>query len=128
MDFIVHDVLSGELVPVLLGTSCEATATAKRIFRQYRTVSHLFCEKQNLIKRLSLCIKYHEIDHSAGDALLLQALHDFAGELGHKDLILYLIPCTPEYTNFVWKHREDLECDFVIADEREMDRVWFGEQ
>ncbi len=128
MDFIALDVLSGELVPVLLGASNEATATAKRIFRRYKTVSHLFCEKQNRLKRLSLCVKYHEVDHSAGDALMVQALRDFSRELGHKDLILYLIPCTPEYTNFIWKHREELECDFVIADEREMDRVWFGEK
>ena len=128
MDFIVRDVLSGELVPVLLGASNEATATAKRIFRNYKTVSHLFCGKQSRLKRLSLCIKYHEIDQGAGEELMIRALQDFARELGHKDLILYLIPCTPEYTNFVWKHREELECDFVIADEREMDRVWFGEE
>ncbi len=128
MEFIALDVLSGELVPVLLGSSNEATATAKRIFKKYKTVSHLFCGKRTGLKRPSLCIKYHEIDHSAGDQLMLQALHDFSRELGQKDLILYLIPCTPEYTHFVWTHREALECNFVIADEREMDRVWFGEQ
>ena len=128
MDFIALDVLSGELVPVLLGLSDEAITTAKRIFRRYKTVSHLFCSKQKLPRLLSLSYKRHEIDHSAGDTLMMQALRDFAGELGHKDLILYLIPCTPEYTSFVWNHREELECDFVIADEREMDRVWFGEQ
>ena len=43
MDFIVKDILSGELVPVLLGVSPEAMQTARRLFRKYGVVSHLFC-------------------------------------------------------------------------------------
>ena len=71
-------------------------------------------------------MKFHRIPQTAGEQLLLQALADFADQLGNADLILYLIPCNERYTNLVWGHVEELERRFVIADRDEMDRVWFG--
>ena len=127
MDFLEDSVLDGEIVPVLLGISPEAMQTARRFFKKYRTVSHVFCDIIPLSSRLSLCIKYHPIRHSAGDLLMLTALKDFAKQLGNADLILYLIPCTVDYANFVWKNREILESYYVIAGHPEMERVWYGE-
>ncbi len=127
MDFIVEDILSGELVPVLLGISPEANQTARRFFRKYGVVSHLFCDKIPLTMRLTYCIKFHQIRHSAGDRLMLTALMDFAAQLGHADVILYLIPCTVDYANFVWENRTELECRYVIASQPEMEKVWYGE-
>ena len=71
-------------------------------------------------------MKFHRVSTTTGDVLLLQALSDFADQLGNADLILYLIPCNEHYTNLVWDHAEELERRFVIADRAEMDRVWFG--
>lgn len=128
MDYIVPDVLSGEIVPVLLGVSLEVSETAHRMYKQYGVVSHVFCEKVPLSMRLSLCMKFHVISRTSDERLLVQALHDFADQLGNKDVILYLIPCTEEYANLVWHRHEELESRFVIADKTEMYRVWFGEE
>lgn len=127
MDFIMKDVLSGELIPVLLGVSPQVSETAHRMYRKYGVISHVFCEKVPLTMRLSLCMKFHIIHRTANEQLMLQALHDFADQLGNADVILYLIPCTEDYANFVWSKCEELERRFVIADKSEMRRVWFGE-
>ena len=128
MDYIVHDVLAGELVPVLLGISQEVSETAHRMYRQYGVISHVFCDKIPLTMRLSHCMKFHRIQKTVDERLMLQALNDFADQLGNADVILYLIPCTEHYTNLIWDHCEELERRFVIADRAEMYRVWFGEE
>ena len=128
MDFIQDDFLSGELVPVLLGTSPEATRTARRYFKKYRTVSHVFGDSLSLPTRLSLCMKFHMIKHTSNERLMTQALHDFADQLGRAEVILYLIPCTEEYANFIWRNHETLERFFVIANSDEMEEVWYGSE
>lgn len=127
MDYIVHEVLSSEIVPVLLGFSQEAQETARRMFRKYGVVSHVFCERVPLPLRLSLCMKFHQIHRTADERLMMDALFDFADQLENADVILYLIPCTEAYVNMIWRGREDLETRFVIADREEMARVWLGD-
>ena len=69
------------------------------------------------------------IRHSAkNDRLMLRALIDYAEQLGNKEIILYLIPCTEHYANMIWQNRDELERSFVIADKPEMERGWFGEE
>lgn len=126
MDFIVTDVLSGELIPVLLGFSDEAVETAHRMFRKYGVVSHVFCQRVPLSMRLSLCMKYHTVS-SAHEELMVQALLDYATQLENADVILYLIPCTERYAAMLWHHHSLLESRYVIAEKEEMERVWFGE-
>ena len=126
MDFIVSDILSGELIPVLLGLSAQTTETAHRMYRQYGVVSHVFCERISLPRRLSLCMKFHTVHRTPDERLMIEALIDFAKQLGHADVILYLIPCAEEYVNALWLYRNELERYYVIADRAEMERVWFG--
>ena len=126
MDYIMNDVLSGAIVPVLLGLTTEASETAHRMYRRHGVISHVFCDKIPLPSRLSLCMKFHRIPNTTGDELMLQALTDFADQLGNADLILYLIPCDEHYTKLVWDRSDELERRFVIADRDEMERVWFG--
>ena len=126
MEYIMNDVLSGAIVPVLLGLTTEAGETAHRMYRRHGVMSHVFCDRIPFAMRLSLCMKFHRIPDTTGDKLMLQALTDFADQLGNADLILYLIPCNEHYTNLVWNHAEELERRFVIADRAEMERVWFG--
>ena len=98
MEYIGKEILSGELIPVLLGISREADETAKRMFRQYNVISHVFCERASFPRRIfSLCMKYHPVRHTAGDRLMVTALEDFAVQHATADVILYLIPCTEEY-------------------------------
>ena len=127
MDFIVADILSGELVPILLGYSAETNETAQRMYRKYGVISHVFCDKRTLSMRLSLCMKTHTVRHTANEMLMLQALTDFSEQLGNKEVILYLSPCTEEYVRMVWENRDALERRFVLADKQEMERVWFGD-
>ena len=127
MDFIVADILSGELVPILLGDSPETVETAQRMHRKYGVISHVFCDRCKLSMRLSLCMKPHTVKHTANEMLMIRALTDFSEQLGNKDVILYLSPCTEEYARMVWDHRDMLERRFVIADMQEMERVWFGD-
>ncbi len=127
MDFIGKEILSGEIVPVLLGLSPEANLTARRMYRQYGVVSHVFCHKLPLPLRLTLCMKFHVIRHTSGEQLMRQALSDFATQLENLDVILYLIPCTEEAMGLIWHHRDELERRFVLADKPELYRVWFGE-
>ncbi len=126
MDFLSCEVLAGGLVPVLFGWSEEGFRTAKRMFRDYRVASHIFCRRIPLPRRLSLCMKFHPISPTADRRLMLEALLDFAKQLDQADVILYLIPCTEEYAGLVWDRQEELEPYYVIADRREMERVWFG--
>ena len=121
MDFIEDELLSGELVPVLLGTSAEAMQTARRFFKKYGTVSHVFCHRLPLTSRLSFSVKYHPIQHSAGDLLMLTALKDFAKQLGNADLILYLIPCTEDYRVFCAAHAQALEPYYVIVQPEQLE-------
>ena len=97
------------------------------MFRQYRVVSHVFSDRIPLSVRLSVCMKFHAVRHGTSDRLMVTALQDFAEQLDHADLIFYLIPCTEEYANLVWRNRAELESRFVIASPQEMRRVWFGE-
>lgn len=127
MDYIVKDVLAGELIPVLLGISDEAGETAKRIYREYGVLSHVFCDRVPLAMRLSLSMKFHVVKETADERLMLGALTDFANQLGNADVILYLIPCTEHYAGMVCAARERLESMYVIADLREMGEVWFGD-
>ena len=126
MEYIMNDVLSGAIVPVLLGVTPEASDTAHRMYRQHGVISHVFCDRIPLSMRLSLCMKFHRIPSTKNEQLLLQALSDFADQLSNADLILYLIPCNEHYTKLVWDHTEELERRFVLADRAEMERVWFG--
>ena len=126
MEYIMNDVLSGAIVPVLLGLTTEASDTAHRMYRRHGVMSHVFCDRIPFSMRLSLCMKFHRIPNTTGDELMLQALTDFADQLSNADLILYLIPCDEHHTKLVWDHAEELERRFVIADRAEMERVWFG--
>lgn len=128
MNYIEKEILSGEIVPVLLGASAEAIQTAKRFFKQYGRISHLFCDRLPLSAALSFCIKSHIVRHGSGDRLMLTALKDYANQFRHADVILYLVPCTEIYANFIWRNREELEHDYVIAGQTEMEQVWFGER
>ena len=127
MDYIVKDALVGELIPVLLGVSTEVSDTAHRMYREYGVVSHVFCERVPISMRLSLWMKFHVVGHTQGERLMLDALTDFANQLGNADVILYLIPCTEQYANVVWENCAALEGKYVIASREEMYRVWFGE-
>ncbi len=126
MDFITPDVLSGELIPVLLGLTSETVETARRMYKTYGVVSHVFCEKVPLPCRVSVSMRFHTVGHTADEHLMVHALTDFAAQYSHADVILYLIPCSEEYASMIWHSHTELESRYVLADRKEIERVWFG--
>ena len=128
MDFIDEEILSGELVPILLGLSPETWQVSHRLYRRYNLLSHVFCNALPLPLRLSLCMKYHVIRHTSDERLLLLALLDFSAQMKHADVIPCLIPCTRRFENFIWEYRDQLERQFVIVDRQKAKRAWFGKQ
>lgn len=128
MNYIGNEILSGEIVPVLLGASPETAETSRQMFRKYRVLSHVFCEKIPLPYRFMLSMKFHVVRHSRHDRILITALEDFADQITTADVILYLIPCTEEYNNLIWRNRDRLETRYVIASPTEIRKRWFGER
>ena len=127
MQFLKEEARSGELVPVLLGFSKEALRASRRFYRKYGVLSHVFCSRIPVLFRFSLFLKFHKVRATRDEALMLQALLDFAWQLGNADVVLDLVPCAESYVSFVWTHRAELERSYLLADPKEMRRVWFGE-
>ena len=69
-----------------------------------------------LFNRLLPILKLHRVHTTPNDALLLQALLDFAKQLENADRVLCLIPCNALYADFAALHRTELEGAFVLAD------------
>ena len=128
MDFIDQEILAGELVPVLLGISPKTWQISHRLYRRYNVISHVFCNKLPFPLRLSLCMKYHVIGHTADERLMLHALQDFAAQLEKADVIPYLVPCTEPFENLAWEHHELLERRFVIADQKGIAHTCFDRE
>ncbi len=128
MEFMKPKILAGSLVPILLGLSAETADTARRIYRRYGVVSHVFCDRLPLPIRLSLCMKFHLVHNTAGEQLMLHALLDFAAQIDNADLILCLIPCTNAAKEIIWTHRNDLESRFIITDKPADLRVLLGSE
>ena len=116
MQFLKEEALSGTLVPVLLGASRKAMNSAKRFYLQYGVISHLFCGRIPLYYYPVPFFKFHRVRATREETLLLQALLDFAKQLGNADLVLYLVPCTELYARFLSLHKAELEGAFVLAD------------
>ena len=128
MDFIPSDILSGELIPVLLGFTLETVETARRMNRTYGVRSHVFCDKVPLPFRLSVSMRFHTVPHTKDEHLMLHALTDFADQYRGADIILYLIPCTEEYASMIWCFQKELEARYVLADRAQIEQVWFGSE
>ena len=124
LDFLANDVLSGELSPVFLGYSANAGNSARRLFRRYRLISHVFCERVPFLRRFSLIMKFHIVSGFSRDELALIALENFADANRTSEAILYLIPATKAARDLIARHRERLETRFVIASQSDIRKLY----
>ena len=115
MEKITQNASRGDLIPVLLGLSPMTLETARSLYHRCSAVSHVFCGLIPFPLRFSVSMRFHRVGHTKKERLMLQALVDFSNQLGNADTILYLIPCTREYTEMIKQNRELLESRFVIA-------------
>lgn len=116
MQFLTNDALSESLVPVLIGCSGKSLQSASSFHRQYGVLSHLFSDHIPFFYYLFPLFKFHRVRATRDEALLLQALLDFAKQLENADRLLYLVPCTAFYHDFVAAHKTELEGAFVLCD------------
>ena len=116
MQFLTSEALSGSLVPVLLGCSGKALQEATAFHREYGVLSHLFAGHIPFFYRLCPLFKFHLVQKTRDDLLLLQALLDFAKQLGNADRLLCLVPCTASCQEFISLHASELEGAFLLAD------------
>lgn len=126
MEFLKEDARSGELVPVLLGFSRKTRRAARRFYRDYGVLSHVFCHKIPLFFRFSFFFKFHKVRATRDETLMMQALLDFAWQLARADVLLYLVPCAEPYTSFVKAHKADLERVYLLSDPNDLQKLWFG--
>lgn len=123
-------ILSGDrIVPVFLGYTRESGELARRIWRKYRVLSHVFCEPVPASRRLSLWLytKFHTVPRTEGDRLMLRELTDFSAQLEGMDVLPYLIPCTEAYAGMIWNHSGELESRFLIAEPWEIEQAYLAE-
>lgn len=116
MEEITKNTVRGDMIPVLLGLSSKALEKARELAQRCDSVSHIFCSRVPLLFRFSIYMRFHRINRTHKERLMLQALLDFSDQMKDRDTILYLVPCTREYTAMVQRNRALLESRFVIAE------------
>ncbi len=116
MDEITKNAERGDLIPVLLGLSQRTLDTAKLLYKRCDSISHVFCKSVPFPFRFSIYMRFHLVKSTANERLMLQALLDFSEQIGNRDTILYLVPCSREYAELIRQNRACLESRFVIAE------------
>lgn len=108
----MNEQLERVMVPVILGNNTEALTTARRLYRRYGVLSHLYCTRPSWFAYLLSYVRVVRTpDYLQGD-LLLEDLCSFARE--YPDLLFCLIPCTEQYRAFCMAHAAELEPYYVI--------------
>ena len=109
------EIMSELLTPVLLGGTKTAFSLSLSLFERYRCVSVAVGDKfywRMRFSQASSCLR----TKCTYDETLCLILSDIAEK--HKEDILWLIPCSKEYSDFIQRNKELLETMFVIHTER----------
>ena len=105
--------LNRVLVPVLLGDGAKPLKIARRLYRRYRVLSHVYCTRPSLGAYFCGCVRVVRVPTFLQGDLLCNDLLAFAAE--YPDLLFCLIPCTDAYEHFCAAHAAKLEAYYVIA-------------
>lgn len=110
--------LNRVMVPVLLGSNTQALTTARRLYRRYGVISHVYCAHPRWYTYLLSYIRVVRAPDYMQGELLLQDLCTFAME--YPDLLFCLIPCTEQYKSFCMAHTPGLEPYYVIVEPEQL--------
>ena len=110
--------VSTSVKPVLLGGGGTALKVALRLFARYALRSHVFSREKALRFAVPLFSSFHALPDSKDDKFTLMDLERLPVEYGESTYLL--IPCTPEYTSLVSRHRARLESRFIIRSPKEI--------
>ena len=109
----MEEQLERVLVPVLLGDGAKPLKIARRLYRRYRVLSHLYCTRPRLGTYFCGCVRVVRVPAFLQGELLCNDLLAFAAE--YPDLLFCLIPCTEAYEHFCAAHRAELESYYLIV-------------
>ena len=122
MDELTQNVSAVDLTPVFLGISPKVFEAAYSFYQRSSSVSYVFANRIPAPLRLVFYIKFHRVRSTVGERLMVQALIDFAEQIGNRDTILLLVPCTREYAAMIRKNRAVLESRYVLAEKADRTR------
>ena len=109
----MEEQLNRVLVPVLLGDGTGTLKIARRLYRDYGVISHLYCTRPRISAHFCHFVRVVRIPDFMQGALLCRDLCAFAAE--YPDLLFCLIPCTEDYEHFCLAHQAALETHYVIV-------------
>lgn len=117
----MQEQLNRVMVPVLLGNGTRPLGIARKLYRRFGVISHLYCTRPHWYAYLLSYVRIVRIpDYMQGD-LLCRDLQNFSSE--YPDLLFCLIPCTEQDKAFCMAHEAELEAYYVIV---EPDRLAHG--
>ena len=112
--------LNRVMVPVMLGDGPQATAIARKLYRRFGVVSHVYCAHPSIFTYLLSYVRVVRTPDYLQGELLLEDLRIFAGE--YPDLLFCLIPCSDRYRAFCLAHAKELESYYVILQPEQLGR------
>lgn len=105
--------LENILVPVMLGNSISAPLLARRLWRRYRVISHVFGTRPSLLCHVLHYVRTVRLAPYMQDRLLCRDLRAFAEE--YPDLLFCLIPCDDAGRQFCTRHAAELEAYYMTV-------------
>lgn len=99
--------LENVLVPVMLGNSRQAPLLARRLWRKYRVVSHVFASRPFWLCHLLHYMRVVRLPDYLQGELLWYDLREFAEQ--YPDLLFCLIPCDDAAQHFCCAHAAEIE-------------------
>lgn len=111
--------LENILVPVLLGNSPRTSALARRLWRRYRVISHVFTSRPRPSSYLLHCVRVVRLPQYLQGELLLQDLREFA--LEYPELLFCLIPCDADALDFCAVYAKELESCYMTVLPEQLD-------
>lgn len=109
----MEEQLERVLVPVFLGDGTQPIKIARRLYKRFGVLSHIYCSRPALLAHLCPCVRIVRIPAFLRGELLCADLCAFSKE--YPDLLFCLIPCTEEYRIFCTAHARELEPYYVIV-------------
>ena len=110
----VKEQLERVMVPVLLGDGAQAIRVARKLYRSYGVISHLYCSRPSIFLYLLSFVRVVRIPDYMQGELLIEDLRTFAQQ--YPDLLFCLIPCTEAYCVFCTACKEKLEPYYIFVD------------
>ena len=111
--------LENLLVPVLLGNSLQAPMLARRLWRRWRVISHVFASRPAWPCYLLHSVRVLRLPDYIRDELLCDDLRNFARQ--YPDLLFCLIPCDAAARAFCERYATALEADYITILPEQLD-------